>query len=141
MSKKLTLPITLAALIAVVAVATFLAYPKLAPAKVVGVSKVKANPAGFLGKVTITGQTGKAYADQGVVEMVDEKACCNLFLFVPSTEEQRAKLKAPEGLYDGTYPSQGQPLEAHGELKEVEDGYVFEVSKLTSDGQVLVRRL
>ncbi|HSH69609.1 MAG TPA: hypothetical protein VK997_06805, partial [Deferrisomatales bacterium] len=128
-------------LVALAAVATFLAYPKLAPANVVGVSKVKANPAGFLGKVTITGMTGNAYPDQGVVELADEKACCNLFLFVPSTEAQRTKLEASGGLYGGTYPSRGQPLEAHGVLKETAEGYAFEVSKLTSGGEVLLRKL
>ena len=145
MAKKptltLTLSIALAALVAVAAVVTSLAYTKQAQAQVVGVSKVKANPAEFLGKVIITGTTGNAYPDQGVVEVVDEKACCNLFLFVPSTEAQRTKLEASEGLYGGTYPSRGQPLEAHGVLKETEGGYAFEVSKITRDGEVLLRRL
>ena len=145
MAKKptltLTLSIALAALVAIAAVVTSLAYTKQAQAKVVGVSKVKANPAEFLGKVVITGTTGNAYPDQGVVELVDEGACCNLFLFVPSTEAQRTKLEAAEGLYGGTYPSRGQPLEAHGVLKETAGGYAFLVNKITRDGEVLLRRL
>ena len=77
------LALGLAAAVGIAGVATLLAYPKLAPAKVVGLSEVKANPEEFLGRVTITGKTGNAYPDQGVLEIVDEKACCNLFLSVP----------------------------------------------------------
>jgi len=139
MAKKRTLLIVLVALI--LGVGGFGVYYGVAgAAKVVGVSKVKNKPGEHLGKLQITGLAGKVYADQGVVELVDEKACCNLFLLVPFTSQQQAALgNAP--LYTGTLPAKGQALQAHGVLTETPEGYAFVVSKLTSGGETLVRKM
>ncbi len=139
MAKKRTLLIVLVAL--VLGAAGFGVYYGVAGAtKVAGVSKVKNQPAQYLGKLQITGLVGKVYADQGVVEIVDEKACCNVFLLVPFTAQQQAAL-GNTPLYTGTLPAKGQALEAHGVLSETAEGFAFEVTKLTSGGETLVRRM
>jgi hypothetical protein len=73
------------------------------------------------------------------VQLVDEKACCNLVLAVPFTGQQQSQL-GTDALYSGTLPQPGQPLEAHGEIRKVEGGFRLDVSKVTSSGAVLIRK-
>lgn len=137
--QKRTLFIVIAAL-AVTAAGFGTYYGVANAAKVAGVSKIKNNPAQFVGRVQITGKVGNVFADQGVVEIVDEKACCNLFLTVPFTPAQQNEL-GTASLYGGTLPTKGQALEAHGVLEETSEGYVFVVSKLTSGSETLISKL
>lgn len=106
----------------------------------VGVAKVSGNPAAYVGKVKIVGKTGGIDAGRGLVQMVDDKACCNLVIAVPFTAEQKAQLGV-ETLYSGALPQPGQPIEAHGVIRQVEGGgYRLDVAKVTSSGSVLIRR-
>jgi len=106
----------------------------------VGVSKVKGNPDAFLGKVKITGKVGGVDPSRGLLQIVDEKACCDLVLAVPFDAQQQADLGA-EAVYAGTLPQSGQPIEAHGVLRKEKEGYRLDLSKVTSGGKVLVRKV
>lgn len=124
--------------IAVLAAAVAVGW-KVTSAQEVGVSKVSGNPAAYLGKVKIVGKTGGVDATRGLLQIVDEKECCNLVVAVPFTNQQQSQL-GMDVLYSGKLPSPGQPLEAHGVIRKVGGGYRLDVSKLTSGGSVLVRR-
>jgi hypothetical protein len=102
-----------------------------------GVSALKANPDKYLGDVTITGRAAKVYPADSVVEIADEKACCAVYLFVPFTEAQRAKLGA-EDLYQGTLPAVGAQITADAKLKKVEKGYMLKVKEIRAGETVLV---
>ena len=106
----------------------------------VGVSKVKANPERYVGKLKILGLTGRTDANQGLLEIADEKACCTLVLDVPLTTEQRALHKS-ESLYTGTLPEKGTPLEILGTLRQVGAGYTFKVTRVSSGGKVIIKRI
>lgn len=106
----------------------------------VTVSNVKGNPAAYVGKVSITGKAGTVLADKGVIEMVDEKACCAIYLLVPTTAEQQKELRG-EALYQGDWPREGQPLTAVGEIGKNDQGYTLNVSEVQSGGRVLMRRI
>lgn len=112
---------------------------KVTAAQEVGVSKVSGNPAAYVGKVKIVGKTGGVDTARGLLQIVDEKACCNLVVAVPFTTQQQSMLGI-DALYTGTLPQPGQPLEAHGVIRQVQGGYRLDVSKLTSGGGVLVRK-
>lgn len=112
----------------------------LSSTEVVGVSKVKANPERYVGTMTMTGLTGRTDADQGLLEIADEKACCTLLLAVPFTEEQQARVKAASR-YAGTLPTKGAPLEVLGTLRQEKEGYSFTVSRVSSGGKVIIKRL
>lgn len=124
---------------AVLAVAGTVAW-KATSAREVGVSKISGNPAAYLGKVKIVGKTGGVDAARGLVQLVDDKGCCNLVVAVPFTAEQKAQLGV-DTLYTGSLPQPGQPLEAHGVIRQVEGGFRLDVSKVTSSGSVLARRI
>lgn len=106
----------------------------------VGVSKVKANPERYVGKLKILGLTGRTDANQGLLEIADEKACCTLVLDVPLTTEQQALHKS-EFLYAGTLPEKGTPLEILGTLRQVGAGYTFKVTRVSSGGKVIIKRI
>ena len=106
----------------------------------VGVSKVKANPERYVGKLKILGLAGRTDANQGLLEIADEKACCTLVLDVPLTTEQQALHKS-ESLYAGTLPEKGTPLEILGTLRQVGAGYAFKVTRVSSGGKVIIKRI
>lgn len=106
----------------------------------VGVSKVKANPERYVGKLKILGLAGRTDANQGLLEIADEKACCTLVLDVPLTAEQQALHKS-EFLYAGTLPEKGTPLEILGTLRQVGAGYAFKVTRVSSGGKVIINRI
>ena len=106
----------------------------------VGVSKVKANPERYVGKLKIIGLAGRTDANQGLLEIADEKACCTLVLEVPLTTEQQTRHKS-EFLYAGTLPEKGTPLEILGTLRQVGAGYSFKVTRVNSGGKVIIKRL
>ncbi|MBI5443969.1 MAG: hypothetical protein HY900_22520 [Deltaproteobacteria bacterium] len=108
---------------------------KVTSAQEVGVSKVSANPGAFVGKLKIVGKTGGVDAARGLFQMVDEKGCCNLVVAVPTTAVQGTR-----ATYAGTMPRPGQPVEAHGVLRPVQGGYQFDVTKVTSSGELLLKR-
>ncbi|MBI5013890.1 MAG: hypothetical protein HZB55_00165 [Deltaproteobacteria bacterium] len=135
MKIKTLIVVGVAALAAVGAVAW-----KATSAQEVGVSKVSGNPSAYLGKVKIVGKTGGVDAARGLVQIVDDKGCCNLVLAVPLTAEQKSQLGA-DAVYAGSFPQPGQAIEAHGVIRQVEGGYRLDVAKVTSSGSVLVRRI
>ena len=135
MRKKTLIIVGVAALAAVGTVAW-----KATSAQEVGVSKVSTNPGAFLGKVKIVGKTGGVDAARGLFQVVDDKGCCNLVLAVPFTPAQKAEVGG-DALYSGSLPQSGQPIEAHGVIRQVEGGYRLDVSKVTSAGSVLVRKI
>jgi len=102
-----------------------------------GVSELKANPEKYLGPVSITGRAAKVYAEDSVVEIADEKACCAVYLFVPFTEAQRTKL-GTTNLYSGTLPAVGAEITADAELTKMEKGYMLQVKQIRSGDAVLV---
>jgi len=106
----------------------------------VGLSKLKANPEQFVGKVKVIALAGRSDASQGLLEIADEKACCTLVLAVPFTSEQRTRQKS-EHLYAGVLPEKGAPLEVLGTLSQEGAGYSFEVTSVSSGGKAIVKRL
>jgi hypothetical protein len=122
----------------VLAVAGGIAW-KVTSAQEVGVSKVSANPAAFVGRLKIVGKTGGVDPARGLFQIVDDKACCNIVIAVPTTAAQQGQLGV-RALYAGTLPQPGRPVEAHGTLRQVQAGYEFEVAKITSDGSLLLKR-
>ena len=102
-----------------------------------GVSALKANPDQFLGELSVSGRAAKVYPKDSVIEIADEKACCSVYLFVPFTEAQRAKLGA-QNLYAGTLPAVGTEITADAELTKVEQGYMLRVKEIRSGDTVLV---
>lgn len=132
--------IVIAIICAVLAASGFAAYSSYFKPVEANVSKVKNSPQEFLGPVKIVGKAGNVYADKGVVEIVDDKACCNLFLIVPFTEEQKKELGA-QFLFKGALPSRGQPLEVLGKISESPEGYTLEVKEVSSSGAPLISRL
>ena len=106
----------------------------------VGLSKLKANPERYVGKVKVIALAGRTDANQGLLEIADEKACCTLVLEVPLTAEQQAVLKS-EFLYAGAMPEKGAQLEILGTLRQVGAGYSFKVTRVNSGGKVLIKRL
>lgn len=112
---------------------------KVTSAQEVGVSKVSGNPGAFLGKLKIVGKTGGVDPARGLFQIVDEKACCNIVIAVPTTPAQQGQLGI-QALYTGTLPQPGQPVEAHGVLRQVQGGYQLDVAKVTSAGNVLLKR-
>ena len=137
MSKRTILVVTLllAAAAGLAAVSGVFAGPQE-----VTVSNVKGNPAAYLGKVSITGKAGAVHSEKGVIEMVDEKACCSIYLLVPFTAGQQKELQS-ESLFQGDWPQQGQPLVAIGEVSQTDKGYALDVSEVQSGGRTLLRRL
>jgi hypothetical protein len=131
--------IVIAAVVLCLAAAGAFAW-QMTSATEVGVSKVANNPAEFVGKVKVIGKAGRIDPGRGLVEIVDDKACCQLVIAVPTTAQQQAELGV-ERLYTGMFPQPGQPLEAHGVIRQLEGGYRLDVSKVTSAGAVLLRRL
>ena len=107
--------------------------------QVVDVSVLKANPDKYLGPVVVKGMTGQVYANDGVVEIGDQKGCCNLYLFVPFTDEQNQKLRA-ESLYQGEFPAPGTPLEVECVLSKVDEGYRLDVIRVDSHGKTLLTK-
>jgi len=112
---------------------------KATSAQEVGVAKVSNNPAAFLGKVKIVGKIGAVDAARGLLQIVDDKACCNVVVAVPFTSQQQSQLGV-DVLYSGTLPQPGQPVAAHGVIRQVDRGYRLDVSKVTSGGSVLIRK-
>jgi hypothetical protein len=109
--------------------------------EICGVSKVKNNPEQYLGNIKISGKAAKIYPNDGVIEIADAKACCAIYLMVPTTDAQKDKLGVAN-LYQGTFPQKGQDIIAEGLLEKTTDGYAFIVSKVTSnDAKVLVERI
>jgi hypothetical protein len=106
----------------------------------VGVSKVKGDPAGHVGKLMMTANAGRSDAEAGLLEVADEKACCTLVLAVPFTAEQQAALKTG-ARYEGTLPDAGAPLEIAGTLRKVGDAYSFDVNRIKSGGKVIIKRI
>ena len=106
----------------------------------VGLSKLKANPERYVGKVKVIALAGRTDANQGLLEIADEKACCTLVLEVPLTAVQQSKLKS-EYLYAGAMPEKGAQLEILGTLRQVGAGYSFKVTRVNSGGKVLIKRL
>ena len=111
-------PVILAILVCLAGGGAF-AWQSLSPQEV-ALGKVKGNPAAYLGKVKVTGKVGRVDPARGLLEMVDEKACCNLVLALPFTAEQKTTLGA-DTLYAGTLPQPGQPLRVLGRKKSAED--------------------
>lgn len=118
----------------------FAAYNGLFRAKEVSVSKIKAKPEEYLGKVVISGKAGRVYADKGLVEMVDEKACCNLFLALPMNEAQQKELDVKER-YEGRLPAQGEAIFADGELVRNPDGFTVRVEEVRTAGGSILRKI
>ena len=112
----------------------------LSSPEAVGLSKLKANPEQYVGKVRMIALAGRNDASQGLLEVADEKACCTLVLDVPFTTEQQAARKAAHR-YAGALPEKGAPLEVVGTLSRIGAGYAFTVERISSGGTVLVRRL
>jgi hypothetical protein len=106
----------------------------------VTVSAVKGNPGAYVGKVSITGLAGTVHTDKGVIEMVDEKACCAIYLLVPTTAGQQQELQI-ESLYQGDWPQKGQPLVALGEIRKTDKGFSLDIAEVQSGGRVLLSSL
>ena len=106
----------------------------------VGLSKLKANPERYVGKVKVIALAGRTDANQGLLEIADEKACCTLVLEVPFNAEQQARLKS-EHLYSGAMPEKGAPLEILGTLRQAGAGYSFKVTRVDSGGKAIIKRL
>lgn len=106
----------------------------------VGLSKLKANPEQYVGRVRMSALAGRSDAGQGLLEVVDEKACCTLVLDVPFTPEQQAARKS-ERLYAGALPERGTPLEVLGSLSRMGAGYAFTVERISGGDKVFVKRL
>lgn len=128
----------IAAAVAVVGAAG-LAWSLSSPEEV-GISKVKANPERYVGKLKMIGLAGRTDANQGLLEIADEKACCTLVLAVPFTAEQQVRNKS-ESLYAGTLPEKGTPLEILGTLRQAGEGYSFKVTRVSSGGKMIIKRL
>lgn len=120
--------------------AGFAAYTNLVAAKEVTVSNLKGNPANYLGRIEVTGKAGRVYADQGVIEMVDEKACCSVYLTVPQNDEQGKALKTADR-FSGRFPAQGDAITAVGELSQNADGYFIRVKEVRSGSAKLIARI
>jgi hypothetical protein len=118
---------------------TGLAWSLSAP-EAVGLSRLKANPEQYVGKVRMTALAGRNDASQGLLEVADEKACCTLVLDIPFTREQQATRKTTQ-LYAGALPEKGTPLEVLGTLSRMGAGYAFTVERISSGGKVLVKRI
>lgn len=133
--KKTMIVATAVALLAAAGLAWSLSGPEA-----VGLSKLKANPEQYVGKVKVIALAGRTDASQGLLEIADEKACCTLVLVVPFTAEQQAQQKSPH-LYAGALPEQGAPLEVLGTLTQVGAGYTFRVIRVTSGGKEIIKRV
>jgi len=112
----------------------------LASPEGVGLSKVKANPERYVGKLKIIALAGRTDANQGLLEIADEKACCTLVLEVPLTVEQQTRMKS-EYRYAGALPEKGASLEVLGTLRQAGAGYAFKVTRVNSGGKVIIKRL
>lgn len=117
----------------------FAYYEKNLKPKEVNVSLLKAKPQDYLGKVKVTGKTGKVWAEKGIVEMLDDKACCNLFLIVPQTAEQGRELQTDQ-LYSWEQISSGWPITVKAEIKQDKEGYLLVVDKAESGGKTVIAR-
>jgi hypothetical protein len=133
--KKMTIIATVVVLVAAAGLAWSLSTPEG-----VGLSKLKASPERYVGKVKVIAVAGRTDANQGLLEIADEKACCTLVLEVPLTAEQQTTLKSAYR-YAGALPEKGAQLEILGTLRQVGAGYSFKVTRVNSGGKVLIRRL
>ena len=106
----------------------------------VGLSKMKANPERYVGKLKMIGLAGRTDANLGLLEVADEKACCTLVLEVPFTVEQQTQMKS-EYRYAGALPAKGTPLEVLGTLRQVGAGYSFKITRVNSGGKAIIKRL
>lgn len=136
LKKTLVLSIILLAVGTIV----FAAYGKYMKPKEVNVSALTSNPQDYLGKVLITGKSGKILADRGVIEMLDDKACCKLFLLVPRTAEQGRGLGMTQ-LYTWEQISEGQILTATAKVSKEGENFILEVDEVESAGKTLVKKL
>jgi len=105
--------------------------------KACSVSELKANPEAYLGNVSITGTAARVHAEDGVIQIADEKACCAFYLFVPFTDAQRDKLGSKR-LYQGTLPAAGASITADAELTKTKEGYLLEVRSIRAGDGVLI---
>lgn len=112
----------------------------LSATEAVGLSKLKANPEQYVGKVKVIALAGRTDANQGLLEIADEKACCTIVLEVPLNAEQQTMLKS-EFRYAGALPEKGERLEILGTLRQVGAGYSFKVTRVSSGGKVIIKRL
>lgn len=116
------------------------AYDKYLKPREVSVTDLKNAPESYIGRVLITGKVGKVYPEKSVFEMLDEKACCSIYVVVPSTPELQKEFDAP-ALYKGSLPKEGQILNVKGEVIKKNEGYSLEVHKVTSKGTTLIERV
>jgi hypothetical protein len=133
--KKMMIIATVVVLVAAAGLAWSLSTPEG-----VGLSKLKANPERYVGKVKVIALAGRTDANKGLLEIADEKACCTMVLEVPLTTEQQTRQKS-EHLYAGTLPEKGAPLEIVGTLRQVGAGYSFRVIRVTSGGKEIIKRV
>lgn len=133
--KKMMIIAAVVVLVAVAGLAWSLATPEG-----VGLSKLKANPERYVGKVKVIALAGRTDANQGLLEIADEKACCTMVLQVPLTTEQQTMLQS-EFRYAGALPEKGAQLEILGTLRQVGAGYSFKVTRVNSAGKVIIKRL
>lgn len=120
-----------------------LAYPRLAGRgeAAASVRDVTANPGKFLGRLTVTDIVGDVRPDDGIMVLVDYGCgACQLPVLVPFTVEQQAKWET-EFLYTGILPAVGEIVTVSGTLKRQDGYFVFEVEKVTRDGQVIISRM
>ncbi|MBS3948055.1 MAG: hypothetical protein KGZ57_07145 [Dethiobacter sp.] len=105
-----------------------------------GVKDVTANPSGFLGPLVINGHVGDVNAADGVIMLVDDGCVsCQIPVLVPFTTEQQAKFEV-DTLYSGILPAVGETVTVHGTLKQQEGYFIFDVEKITRDGQVIISK-
>lgn len=116
-------------------------YPRVmaGTATAVELSDVSANPSKFIGKLTIAGNAGPVFADDGVFQLVDQKGCCQIYLLVPFTAAQQKELEI-SALYTGTLPTEGESIQTTGTLKREGANYVFDVEKVSRDGKVIISK-
>lgn len=133
--------VLLVALLIVVLAGGLFVYPSLQAVETARVSEVSDNPSKYLGELHMEGIVGATFEQEGGFIMTDTTACCQVTIFVPFTEEQKAGTNIPvQGLYKGSLPSTGQDVRAVGTLKREGTGYFFDVDKIVVDGQnILVR--
>jgi hypothetical protein len=109
-------------------------------AKETTVSGLTGKPADFLGNVVVSGLAGRAFPDKGAFELKDEKGCCAIFIFVPSSEEQKKEFRVPY-LYKGQLPGTGQPVKVSAKVVQNDQGFVLEVKDVESGGNTIITRI
>lgn len=105
------------------------------------IAAVAANPAAYLGPLTLSGRVGLVDSESSLFTIVDDNGCCAVPILIPKTAEHQKNLEL-DTLYRGELPVLGDLVVAEGTLVQDENGsFLFDVDTVTRDGEILLEKI